>query len=358
MKMPVTRETLERESKRMPQLPRFLFGLISVFIIMLGNQTFADDGIIVKGLYEQPDIVCKKVCGEASKCKLHSFTGDSNTIYCSGKGTAWVDNNGNDYETGKPVKFNSKSEPAKPKKDQEKKPEPASKAALKKAENPEKKPEKEVVAKQKTTDIKTINSPNKVSRKRGETEARAEAVKATGLSEPFQCRSVNDDKPNYLCAGSDTGTNIKIVFAGWSEEKSAPKQPAKSANPDEYKYEDDNSFKDFTTFELDALKRAGNRHSGFMCEKTSSTMVVCTNEKNRTKYIVTFAKIYESKADFEAAEKANSAENPKNEPAGKEEPQSDENNELIEQIKSEAQQILDAYNKRKEELEKQKSSDK
>ena len=137
-----------------------------------------------------------------------------------------------------------------------------------------------------------------------------------------------------------------VVFAGWAEENSAPKQPAKSAAPAEYKYEDDNSFKDFTTFELDALKRAGNRHSGFACEKTSSTMVVCTNEKNRTKYMVPFAKIYESKADFEAAEKANSAENPKNEQA----PQSDENNAQIEQLKLYAQKIFDAYTARKTKL--------
>ena len=346
----------------MPRLPRFLFG--SITCIIANNFAFADvmchKDWTFGDIENQNQLIQKVKDDPNSATNTYRYPSDANVN---------VGNNyfeckkGQSYNECSPAIYNYHADNEAmanycDKKITKQKSEPASKAAPKKAETPQKKPEKEVVAKQKTTDIKTINSPNKVSRKRGETEARAEAVKATGLSEPFQCRSVNDDKPNYLCAGSDTGTNIKIVFAGWSEEKSAPKQPAKSANPDEYKYEDDNSFKDFTTFEQDALKRAGNRHSGFMCEKTSSTMVVCTNEKNRTKYMVPFAKIYESKADFEAAEKANSAENPKNEPAGKEEPQSDENNELIEQIKSEAQQILDAYNKRKEELEKQKSSDK
>ncbi len=128
--------------------------------------------------------------------------------------------------------------------------------------------------------------------------------------------------------------------------KSAPKQKQSK----EYKYEEDNTYKDMTTYEHDAVKRAGNRHTGFACEKTSSTMVVCTNEQKREKWTLPFEKIYETKEEYEQA----NAQEAQSETNFNEQTQelSSEQKESMEKLKSDAQKIVDAYNKTLSELEK------
>lgn len=212
------------------------------------NKQSNNDGIIVKGLYEQPSNVCKKVCGEASKCELHSFSGNSNTIYCPGKGNAWVDNNGNDYETGKPVKFGSTK--------------PKSEPAPKKAETPAKK---------------------------AEPSEQDKCKDSGGLWEDKKCKHEGD--PCTKVYGSGVGTYVKV-----GNDWKCKLTECKGAG-----------------YDIDASD------NGYSC-----TIVGSKKEKK--------------------------PENPKSEPAGEEAQNSSENNAQIEQIKSEAQQILDAYNKRKEEL--------
>ena len=76
---------------------------------------------------------------------------------------------------------------------------------------------------------------------------------------------------------------------------------AETKTPGEYKYVDDNADVSTITWEVAALQRANDRHVGYMCEKTSSTMVVCTNEKERIKYTIPFKQIYEDRESYNVA---------------------------------------------------------
>ena len=124
--------------------------------------------------------------------------------------------------------------------------------------------------------------------------------------------TINDitcDNVNKRCRDSKQKINIDFNTVECADKNAKYKDGTCACNTGYIKDESgecsavDNSYKDLLTFEYDAVKRAGNRHKGFACEKKSSTMVVCTNEQKKEKRYLPFAKIYDTREQILAAEK-------------------------------------------------------
>lgn len=246
------------------------------------KQPSSADGIIVKGMYTQPDTVCQKVCGKSSKCELHSYSGWSNTVYCPGQGTKWVDNNGNlidSNENSKPAETNTQKPAAaeQPKKAEPKKEEP------KKAEPKKEEPKKEKSA---STEYKTTTDNSY----KDLTTIKSDALKrASERHSGFDCKQTTATMVE--CTNEQKHEKVSVPFANIyntqeafdaAENSGKSKQPSENnnKNDDESKY-DEAKYIAIADFENNGVASVTAAEKMIQDSKYINNIVPpCTNDVN------------------------------------------------------------------------------
>lgn len=175
----------------------------------------------------------------------------------------------------------------------------------------------------------------------------------------YECQQTLSDKPTYLCQSKTTQETIKITFTGWTDETPATvdePQVAKNeedekadeqASDEEYQTKIIDSDKDTFIFKTAALDRASKAidDSGAQFCQVKGNNVECTNETKKIKYVVQFAKIYETQEEYVNAEHPNKTE----------EDEKADTTADTKQLEADAKQIIDTYNKKKKKLENKKA---
>ena len=145
----------------------------------------------------------------------------------------------------------------------------------------------------------------------------------------------------YFCGKIDKnltdGDCMNKVAKVWGEtitkaKKEEPKQKSDETFDGEYRIKTIDKDKGFTTFRQNALSRVKTNDPDAQYCGVVDNNVECTNEKQKIKYVFLFEKIYKTEQEYNEAQVAE------------------------DDFKRDAQKIVNAYNTKKEELEKKQKS--